>query len=132
MQTVQVVMEMTQETVSHQSNLRRNRNMLAAILTHLWIIYPCLMIAALVLNRENKKALLLILLVALTYYLPMKLVADYYMWYGICIGAEIAIIAAIASLGIPRIPHISKKKVRTESSKPANEEEKGQMQFSDD
>lgn len=68
--------------------------MLSAILTQLWIVYPCLMIAALVLNRENKETLLLLLLVALTYYLPMKLVTDYYMWYSICIGAEIAIIVA--------------------------------------
>lgn len=79
--------------------------MLAAILTHLGIVYPCLMVTALVLNRENKKDLLLILLVALTYYLPTKLVTDYYMWYSICIGAEIAIIAAslllISAASIP-------------------------------
>lgn len=94
----------TQVTDSLQLNLRQSHSMLAAIFTQLWIVYPCLMIAALVLNRENREALLLILLVAITYYLPVKLItnylfttdlyANYYAWYGICIGAEILIIAA--------------------------------------
>ncbi|MBX9906345.1 MgtC/SapB family protein [Patescibacteria group bacterium] len=61
------------------------------------------------------------------------------IWFAGAIGMaigfdyhEIAIIAAIASVCIPRIPHISSKKTRQGSKKNTNEEEKDAMQFSDD
>jgi hypothetical protein len=67
--------------------------MLAIISQYLWAIYPCLLVIAAYLNKQNRESVLLLLVVALSYYLPMKYVEDYYLWYAGVILAELSVIA---------------------------------------
>lgn len=55
------------------------------------MIYAAMLLAALFLNRLDKNVILLALLTALTRYLPMNLITDYYLWYSICLLAELFI-----------------------------------------
>jgi hypothetical protein len=64
----------------------------AAILNYLWVLYPCIMIAAVYLNKDNAKSLLLLFSVALTFYLPVRMIENYYLWYAVVICAELLII----------------------------------------
>ena len=66
--------------------------MLAAIHSYLWVIYPCLMIAAAYLNRNNLNSLKLVAIVAASLYLPVKVIENYYLWYAVVICTELLVI----------------------------------------
>lgn len=56
-----------------------------ALLLLTWAIY---------LNKDDKKMLLLTLLVGLTYLLPVHLLTNMYAWYAVCIGAELLVLCS--------------------------------------
>jgi hypothetical protein len=66
--------------------------MYAAIINNLWILYPVMLIAAAYLNKVDSKATLLLLIVALSHYLPVKYIENYYLWYAAVISAELLVI----------------------------------------
>jgi hypothetical protein len=65
---------------------------LAAIHSHIWVIYPCLIIAAAYLNRNNLNSLKLLFIVAASFYLPVKVIENYYLWYAVVICTELLVI----------------------------------------
>ena len=52
------------------------------------MLYLALFILAIWINRGHKKALLLVLMVGFSHYLPVKLITDFNLWYLVCIIAE--------------------------------------------
>jgi len=56
------------------------------------MIYAATLLAACILNREDYRVVLFSLLVALTHYLPLEYVTNYYLWYSICIFTELSVI----------------------------------------
>jgi len=66
--------------------------MLAAIPEYYWVLYPCLLIAAAYLNRGSVSSLKLLSIVAITHYLPVRLIENYYLWYAVVICTEILVI----------------------------------------
>lgn len=66
--------------------------MFAAIQDFYWVIYPCLMVAAAYLNREDVIGLLLLNIVAITHYIPMKIIENYYLWYAVVVCTELLVI----------------------------------------
>lgn len=57
------------------------------------LLYPMLVLLAVYLNKRSCTSLLLLLCVALTYYLPTELIKNYYLWYVVCLGAELSVLA---------------------------------------
>jgi len=57
------------------------------------LLYPMLLLLAVYLNKRSCTSLLLLLCVALTYYLPTELIENYYLWYAVCLGAELSVLA---------------------------------------
>lgn len=66
--------------------------MVAAIQDFYWVIYPCLMIAAAYLNRDDVVSLLLLNIVAITQYIPVKIIENYYLWYAVVVCTELLVI----------------------------------------
>lgn len=66
--------------------------MLAAIPEYYWVIYPCLTIAAAYLNRNHLSSMWLLAIVAITHYLPVKLIENYYLWYAVVVCTELLVI----------------------------------------
>lgn len=57
------------------------------------MLYAATLIAACILNKEDSKVVLFSLLIALTNFLPLEYVTNYYLWYSICILTECSVIA---------------------------------------
>ena len=68
------------------------------------MIYLILLIIAIMLNREDSKTVLLCLIVATSYYLPVNLISDYYWWYVTCMLAELAVI--VLCIRLPSVPSV--------------------------
>lgn len=60
-----------------------------ALLLLTWAIY---------LNKDDKKMLLLTLLVGLSYLLPVHLITNMYVWYGVVMGAELFVLLSAICL----------------------------------
>ena len=57
------------------------------------LLYPLMLLIAAYLNKRSDRTLLLLFSVALTYFLPTDSIKNYYLWYAVCIGAELSVLA---------------------------------------
>ena len=64
------------------------------------MIYAATFLAACILNRKDAKTILFCLLIALTQYLPIDYITDYYIWYMTCIMIDVAVVIFCFTSGL--------------------------------